>query len=77
MVLKYVLEGELPMIHSVSYMAEWGEPNSLRRFEKLVRVLGNMIEGNQRNPNSKLAVRQWREDIDWLQNVRTHSIDDG
>lgn len=77
MVLKYVLEGELPMIHSVNYMNEWGEPNSLQRFEKLARVLANMIEGNQRNPNSKLAVRQWREDLDWLKNDHAHSSDNG
>jgi len=64
------------MIHSATYMNEWGEPNSLKRFEKLVQFLGNMIEGNQTRPNSKLAVRQWREDLEWVQNYHAHSSDE-
>jgi hypothetical protein len=67
LILKYVLEGELPMIHSAEYMKEWGEPNSSTRFQKLARFLGNMVEGNQAKPNSQLAVKQWREDLDWLE----------
>lgn len=70
LILKFVLEGELPMIHSASYMLEWGEPNSSKRFEKLVRVLENLIEGNRRKPNSKLAVKQWSEDLEWLRDSR-------
>ncbi len=58
------------MIHSASYMLEWGEPNSSKRFEKLVRVLENLIEGNRRKPNSKLAVKQWSEDLEWLRDSR-------
>ncbi len=76
LILKHVLEGGLPMIHSATYMNEWGEPNSLKRFEKLVQFLGNMIEGNQMRPNSKLAVRQWREDLEWVQNYHAHSSDE-
>ena len=68
LVLKLVLEGELPMIHSADYMAEWGEPNSSKRFEKLVRVLQNLVDGSRSKPRSKLAVRQWSEDLEWIQN---------
>ena len=67
LILKYVLEGELPMVHSAEYMNEWSGPNSPARFQKLVRFLDNMIEGNYAKPNSQLAVKQWREDRDWLE----------
>ena len=67
LILKFVLEGELPMVHSANYMVEWGEPNSSKRFEKLVRVLQNLIDGNRSKPRSKLAVGQWSEDLEWIQ----------
>jgi len=67
LILKYVLEGELPMIHSAEYMKEWSGPNSSARFQKLAQFLENMIEGSHAKPNSQLAVKQWREDIEWLQ----------
>jgi hypothetical protein len=35
--LTFVLEGELPMVHSAIYTEEWGEPGSLKRYRKLVR----------------------------------------
>lgn len=43
-ILKYVLEGELPMVHSASYREEWGEPKSSKRYRKVVRFLQNNIE---------------------------------
>jgi hypothetical protein len=52
LILKFVLEGELPMIHSANYTVEWGEPHSLTRLEKLGRVLENLIEGNRTRPNT-------------------------
>jgi hypothetical protein len=67
-ILKYVLEGELPMVHSASYTAEWGEPGSSKRCRKLVRFLQNNIENNhQAKPGMKLAVKEWSEDLAWLE----------
>jgi hypothetical protein len=66
-ILKFVLGGELPMVHSASYTDEWGEPNSPKRYWKLVRFLQNNIENNRTNPTKKLAVRHWSEDFEWVE----------
>jgi hypothetical protein len=66
-ILTFMLIGELPMVHSATYTEEWGEPGSLKRYRKLVRFLQNNIESNQTKPNMKLAVKDWTEDLAWLQ----------
>ena len=66
-ILKYILEGELPMVHSANYTDEWGEPNSSTRYWKLVRFLQNNIESNQTKLDMKLAVKQWSEDLLWVE----------
>lgn len=64
---RYVLGGELPMVHSVSYTEEWGEPGSNKRYGKLVRFLQNNIENNQNKPSMKVAVKDWSEDLAWIE----------
>lgn len=66
-ILKYVLQGELPMVHSASYTDEWGEPGSYKRYRKIVRFLQNNIESNQNKPGVKLAVKEWSEDLAWVE----------
>ena len=66
-ILEYVLEGELPMVHSASYTEEWGEPGSFKRHRKLVRFLENNIKSNEEKPNMRLAVKHWKEDLQWVQ----------
>ncbi len=70
LILKYILEGELPMVHSASYTEEWGEPNSSKRYEKLVRFLQNSIESNKTKPDMKSAVKDWSEDLKWIEDSR-------
>lgn len=57
-ILKYVLSGELPMVHSASYTEEWGEPGSSTRYSKLIRFLQNNVENNEAKPGMKLAVKE-------------------
>ncbi len=71
-ILKHVLEGELPMVHSASYTDEWGEPQSFKRYRKVVRFLQNNIESNQKKPNMKLAVKHWSEDLVWVEQYHSH-----
>ena len=56
-ILKFVLQGELPMVHSASYSEEWGEPGSFKRYRK----------SNRTKPNMRAAVRDWSEDLEWLE----------
>ena len=66
-ILKFVLGQELPMVHSAAYTDEWGEPNSFKRYRKLVRFLENNIESNQTKPNMKLALKHWKEDLECVE----------
>lgn len=52
---------------SQSAGARKGEPGSNKRYEKLVRFLQNNIESNQSKPNMKLAVKDWSEDLAWVE----------
>jgi hypothetical protein len=73
-ILKHVLFGELPMVYSASYTDEWGEPGSYKRYGKLIRSLQTYIDDNQSRPGKKLAVQQWREDLEWVEQL-WHSSD--
>ena len=65
-ILKHVLEGELPVVGSVAYTAEWGRPLTRKRFDKLSRFFVNMLEGTGNNPGMTSAVAQWQADLDWV-----------
>jgi hypothetical protein len=72
-IVRYVLDGELPMVHSASYTEEWGEPGSAKRYSKLVRFLQNKIENNRNNPSMKVAVSQWSEDLAWIEHYHSQN----
>jgi hypothetical protein len=55
------------MVYSASYTDEWGEPDSYKRYGKLIRGLQTYVGDNQSRPGMKLAVRQWSEDLAWVQ----------
>jgi len=67
-ILKHVVEGELPVVSSIAYTAEWGMPLSNERIKKLVNVLTALIDGAKNDPTKKTAVSQWQADRDWLLN---------
>jgi hypothetical protein len=60
-------------VHSAGYTDEWGEPNSPKRYGKLVRCLQSFIENNQIKPNMKLALKHWSEDLEWIEQCYAHS----
>jgi hypothetical protein len=72
-ILKHVLEGELPVVGSVAYTAEWGRPLSRQRFDKLTRFFMNMLEGAGNNPGMTSANAQWQADLDWVKEQYTES----
>jgi serine/threonine protein kinase len=65
-ILTYVLEGELPLVASLSYTKEWGAPKSTTRHHKLTRFLESQLN-NPANCNKEKAMIEWREDLDWIQ----------
>jgi hypothetical protein len=48
-ILKHVLEGELPLVGSAAYTAEWGKPLTRARLDKLTRFFYGMLESAQNN----------------------------
>jgi hypothetical protein len=65
-ILEYVLEGELPVVSSVAYTAEWGRPLTRRRFEKLTKFFLGMLEAAQNNRDMTAAIAHWQADLDWV-----------
>jgi hypothetical protein len=65
-ILKHVLEGELPVVGSVAYTAEWGRPLTQQRFDKLTRFFMNMLDGARNNPGMTSAIAHWQADLDWV-----------
>lgn len=65
-ILRHVLEGQLPVVGSVSYTAEWGRPLTQQRFDKLTRFFMNMLEGSRNNPGMASAIAHWQADLDWV-----------
>ena len=64
--LEYAMQGVLPPIKDRSYMEEWGEPESKKRFYKVKRVIEYLIEDHS-NPNIfDKALRDWQKDLDYL-----------
>ena len=60
-----VLTEPLPFVESPSYMQEWGEPRTKKRYNKLK----NFLIGEINNPlqrNNHRAISEWKEDLEWL-----------
>ncbi len=65
-ILERVYNAELPLVHSSSYMAEWGAPNSRQRRSKLVNTLTAFIESKNCRSIYGKAVRDWSADLEYL-----------
>lgn len=65
--LDYVMSDILPAVGSPAYMAEWGEPGSLKRYKKLHRVLQVFISSANTLGNMDKAQKEWEEDLEYLE----------
>jgi hypothetical protein len=74
LILKLLLERQLPMVGSPAYTDEWGAPNSSKRYEKLTRFLGSQLNNpaNCNRPNMEKAMIEWGEDLEWVQRTYAH-----
>jgi hypothetical protein len=70
-ILARAIEGELPMIGSPAYTAEWGAPNSRQRYRKLTNFLQAQIT-NPAYVNMAKAIIEWSEDLDWVEQNYRH-----
>jgi hypothetical protein len=65
---------QLPIVGSPAYTDEWGEPNSSKRYNKLVRFLESQLTNpsNINRPNMGKAMIEWAEDLEWVQTKYAH-----
>jgi len=61
----FVVGAEAP---NVEYIAEFGEPSSKERFEKMLRFLDSNLQrfGNKNTPAWQDCLDKWASDADWL-----------
>jgi hypothetical protein len=60
---------DLPLIQSPAYTAEWGEPKSQKRFNKMKYFFQQMIfQNNKRNRDNAFdkAITEWEDDLNYL-----------
>ena len=62
---KFLVEKGAP---NAGYVAEFGEPKSKDRFEKMLRFLDSNLQryGNQNTPAWLDCLDKWSSDADWL-----------
>jgi hypothetical protein len=68
--LQLILEQlQLPIVGSPAYTDERGDPNSSKRYNKLVRFFESQLTNpsNINRPNMGKAMIEWAEDLEWVQ----------
>jgi hypothetical protein len=79
LILDRIINGVLPFCGSPSYMAEWGNPKTKKRFRKLRDVLNQLIFKNKKFSDMEVAVSDWVEDLKYIKgrwHAEIYKIDD-
>lgn len=66
LILDRLILGELPFCGSPSYMAEWGNPRTKKRYRKLRDVLSQLIFKNKRFQEMEVATGDWDDDLKYV-----------
>ena len=65
-ILMWVLNREIPYVHSCGYMRQWGLPSSKMRTHKLNSVLTGFIEASSGRASHTQAVKHWSKDRSFI-----------
>ena len=66
-VLQLVYEAPLPNIGPPDHMAEWGEPNSARRLNKIAWSIAIFcLNAKRKSVHLETAISDWETDLAWL-----------
>ena len=76
LILKHLVERQLPLVQSPAYTDEWGTPKSSERVHKLIRFLESQLNNPRNNnaPNMERAMIEWSEDLEWVQETFSHLV---
>jgi hypothetical protein len=69
-ILDRVFEGRLPKVFVDSYMAEWSEPKSAKRLQKMAECIAAFARNAKRRKDDRMdqAIREWENDLEYLYN---------
>jgi hypothetical protein len=65
-ILNALVESRIPPLGNRPYYAEWGEPNSVKRLDKLNRTIFRIMNMNKGTTSHQKAVREWADDLNYL-----------
>jgi len=65
--LKSAYEGAIPDVEDDDYMEEWGRPRQSKRLWRIAHHIAWLIRSRKSIPSMHYAVRDWQDDLDWLQ----------
>lgn len=68
LILARVFEGRLPRVFPLSYMRQWGDPETPLRLRKMAESIASFARNAKRRDDSRLdeAIRQWEQDLEFL-----------
>jgi hypothetical protein len=68
------LDSVLPFLPA-TYRKEWGEPLSIKRFNRIKEHLENMADLRRGRRNFEVAVSHWRSDAAWFHASHRHLVE--
>lgn len=74
LLLDHLIQGTLPFCGSPAYMAEWGYPNSKKRYRKLRDVLSQLVYKNRNFQEMAAAIIHWQTDLEYIKKNYNHLL---
>jgi hypothetical protein len=71
-IIDYIMTKPLPPIGSISYMVSWGDPLTLKRYQKLCRTLESFISNANSRYSMGLACYHWEQELRYIQEKWSH-----
>ena len=65
-ILEYSLCAQIPDFFPKNYINDWGDPFTLKRFNKIVSHLTALADLRENRKNLEVAVMHWRTDAEWF-----------
>ena len=65
-ILEYALCAQIPDYFPKNYINDWGDPFTLKRFNKIVSHLTALADLRENRKNLEVAVLHWRTDAEWF-----------
>jgi hypothetical protein len=67
-ILRFLFEERLPLVYDTAYTAEWGQPATARRLQKLAETIAALTRNAKRNTGRDYAqaISEWEDDLSFL-----------